>query len=160
MRGQRAGESGRAKGEFARLVLVLAWFLFMASSTFWLPGFNGTTDGEGVPLTAFYALVAGATATWVRARSPSAAEALVSALPIAVLTAVIGLAGALHSESEAGERGEPIYTYFGVTLLASWATLALLTAIASRTRWSRPTGLGLAAVVAAVAFFLMTARFD
>jgi 4-amino-4-deoxy-L-arabinose transferase-like glycosyltransferase len=155
------GENRRwVRGDVTRLLLVVAWFLFMASSTFWLPGVNGTTGGEGVPLTVFYALVAAGVAVSVRERSPSTAQAVVAALPVVVVSAIVGLAGALRSDREMAEPGEPIYLYFGVTLLASWATLVLFTAISSRTRWSRPAGLGLGAVVALVAFFLMTARFD
>lgn len=145
----------------ARPVLILAWLLFIASATLWLPGYNGITGGEGLPLAALYALVAGVAVIGVRGHSESAAGALASALPVLALMATAAVAGALLNEQqEAGVRGEPVYLYFGVALLASWATLLVSTAAVARTRWNGPAGVGLGIFVAVLGYVLLTARFD
>ena len=143
-----------------RLLLLLLWFLFMASASFWLPAHEGDLGGEAPMFIPVYAVVAGLAAIGVRARAQSAREALVSALPVIALLGVTALSAYLTNEQSAGERGGPIYLYFGVAVWASWAVLVLSTALVSRTKWNGVAGIGVGLLVAALGLFFFTARID
>lgn len=126
----------------------------MCSTVAWVPIYRGTGSGDG--LIVVYAVLALAAAAWVRERSETTAGAIVSALPSLLLLALAGIAGGLQDQANDGRFGEPLYVYFGVTLLASWAVLVMTTAMACRTRWNRLGGLLLGLSVAIVGYGLMT----
>ena len=140
--------------------LLLIWFLFIASGTAWIPAYEGDTGGEQVVVVPIYALVAGVTAIGVRARTGSARDALLSAVPVLGLLGAAALAGHLRNDERAEFRGEPIYLYFGIALWVSWAALVITTALAERTKWSGLAGVGVGAFVAAMGWILFTARID
>lgn len=142
------------RSEQIRLALLAMWLVFIASCSLWVPIYRGTGSGEG--LVVVYVLVAVSAGLWAKERAATTAAAIVSALPTILLTALAGIAGGARNEANDGQFGEPLYVYFGVTLLASWATFVLATAIASRTRWNRIGGLLLGAAVAVVGYGLMT----
>jgi len=58
-----------------RLLLLLAWFAFMASSVYWLPGYEGDVGGEETQFLPVYAVLAGLAAVAVRRRAQSQREA-------------------------------------------------------------------------------------
>ncbi len=143
-----------ARLERIRIVLLAIWFAFIASSAFWVPIYQGTGSGEG--LVVVYVLLAGFAGLWVKERAPTRAGAIVSALPSILLVALAGIAAELQNEANDGRFGEPLYLYFGLALLASWATFVIATAIGSQTRWNRIGGLLLGLAVAMVGWGLMT----
>jgi hypothetical protein len=141
-------------------LLLLLWFLFIASASFWLPAYNGDIGGEEATLVPVYALVAGLAAIGIRGRAQSAREALVSALPAVALLGAAAVWGYLLNKQGAEERGEPIYLYFGVALWASWVALLLSAALVSRTKWNGLGGIGVGFLVAVLGLFLFTAQVD
>lgn len=143
-----------ARLERIRTVLLAIWFTFMASTTFWVPIYRGTGSGEGLVL--LYVMFAGSAGGWVKERAATRAGAIVSALPSILFVAVAGIAAGLQNEANEGRFGEPLHLYFGLALLASWATLVLATAIGSQTRWNGIGGLLLGLAVALVGWGLMT----
>ncbi|GIK76826.1 MAG: hypothetical protein EDQ89_10235 [Acidobacteria bacterium] len=152
------GASSATRDERVRLALVATWLAFGISSTFWLPVYNGTASLE--PLALIYVVIAVLAGLAIRQRARDTARAVASAMPIICFVGLAGQAAALNTDANAGDRGEPLYLHVGVTLLASWATLTLATALAARTLWTRLGGLLLTLVVAFVGFWLMTARVD
>jgi hypothetical protein len=145
-----------------RLLLLLLWFLFIASASFWLPAYNGDigAQGRGPISVLVYALVAGLAAIGIRGRAGPAREALLSALPAVALLGTAAVAGYLLNNQGPDYRGEPIYLYFGVALWASWAVLVLSTALMSRAKWDGFAGIGLGFLVALLGLFLFTAQID
>jgi hypothetical protein len=141
-------------------LLLLLWFLFIASASFWLPAYGGTIDRESGIFVLVYALIAGLAAIGVRGRAKSVRNALLSALPTVALLAAAAVIGDMENEQSAQFRGEPLYLYFGVVLWASWAALVLSTAIVSRTKWSGFAGIGPGVLVAVLGLFLFTMRID
>jgi hypothetical protein len=144
-------------------LLLPAWFLFIASASFWLPGYKGNielgVDGAAAA-TAAYACVAALAAVGVRGRVQSGRDAPLSALPAVALLAAAALAGYLLNKQRAEFRGEPIFLFFGVALWASWAALVLSTAFVSRTRWNGVAGIVVGSLVAALGLFAFTIRID
>ena len=142
-------------------LLLLLWFLFIASASFWLPAYEGDIDrGDTSMFVAVYAVVAGLTAISVRERAQSTRDALVSALPVVILLCTVAAGGYLSKESGEGERGGPIFLYYGIALCASWTALVLAAALVSRTKWNGLAGIGLGLVVAVLGLFLVTAQVD
>jgi hypothetical protein len=141
-------------------LLLLLWFLFIASAAFWLPAYGGDISDEGGVFVLAYALIAGLAAIGVRGRARSVRDALLSAVPTVALLAGAAVVGDLHNEHQAQFRGEPLYLYYGVALWASWAALVLSTALVSRAKWSGFAGIGLGALVAVLGLFLFTMRID
>jgi hypothetical protein len=143
-----------------RLGLILLWFLFIASGSFWLPAYEGDVGNETtfVPL---YAAVALLTAVGVRGRTESAHAALRSALPVMAVIGLAALTGFLMEEQrDELMRGGPLYLYFGIAVWASWAVLVLSTALASRTKWDGFWGIALGCVVAFAGWILVIAQVD
>ena len=144
-----------------RFVLLLLWFLFIASASFWLPAYEGDIDREDATmLVPVYAFLAGLAAIGVRERAHSSRDALVSTLPVVGLLCLIAASGYLLREPGAGERGGPIYLYYGIVLCASWAVLMLAAALVSRTKWNNVAGIGIGLLVALFALILVTAQVD
>jgi hypothetical protein len=144
-----------------RFVLLLLWFLFIASASFWLPAYQGDIDREDTTmLVPVYAVLAGLAAIGIREQARSSREALVSALPVVGLLCVIAASGYLLKEPGKGERGAPIFLYYGVALCASWAVLMLATALVSRTKWNNVAGIGIGLLVALLALILVMAQVD
>src|SRR4051794_26994693 len=118
-------------------LFVLAWFVFMATASAWLPAYNGTIDSsDRWRLVGVYLVIAAIAEIAVRARVPTRRHAVLACLPsLALLAAAAAgvLGGALPHEG----RGSPLFLYFGVALWASWAALVFSTALVSRTRWNR-----------------------
>jgi hypothetical protein len=152
-------------------LLLLAWFLFMTSASFWLPIYKGDVDvgaGETTVATVAYAAVAALGAAGVRGQVRSRGYALVSALPALALLAASALAllaasalaGYLINQQGAEFRGEPVFLYFGVTLWASWAALVFGTALTWRIRWNGLVGIAIGLVVATLGLFAFVARID
>ena len=148
------GGASAARPEQVRLALLAIWLAFMASSTLWVPIYRGTGSGEGFVVV--YVLLAGSAGLWVKERAASTAGAIVSALPSILLIASAGIAAGLQNEANDGQFGEPLFVYFGLALLASWAIFVLATAIGAQTRWNRMGGLLLGLAVAMVGWGLMT----
>jgi hypothetical protein len=141
-------------------LLLLLWFVFIASATLWLPAYEGDTGGEGPMFVPVYAVVAALAAIGVRGHAQSAREALLSALPALALLGAVAVWGAVLNNQAEGERGEPIYLYFGVALWASWAALVVSAALLSRTKWNGLWGIGVGFLVAVIGLFMFTARID
>ena len=63
---------------------VTVWFVFMASSALWLPGYHGTvrtSAADAIPLLALYGFLGLLALLAVGERAPSPRRALVAALP-------------------------------------------------------------------------------
>ena len=89
-------------------------------------------------------------AVWVSA--PSRRAALRSTVPaLAILLSAL-LSGYLMKESREGLRGSPLYLYLGLTLLLSWGVLVVVTAAATKVRWTAPGALLITCVVALIGF--------
>jgi hypothetical protein len=144
-----------------RLLLLLLWFLFIASASFWLPAHDGDIDWQEMMwLVPVYAFIASLAAIGVRRRAQSMREALVSALPAVALLGAIAAWAYLVNQGGEDERGAPIYLYYGIALWSSWAALMLSSALVSRTRWDGIAGIALAFVVGLVALLLATTQVD
>jgi hypothetical protein len=142
-------------------LLVLAWFVFMATASTWLPAYNGNIDAsERWRLVGVYVVIAVIAEIVVRARAPTRRHAVLACLPaLAVLTAAavgVFVEGLAHDDDG---RGSPLFLYFGVALWASWAALVLSTAVVSRTRWNR-LAIALTMIVAIVGVVAVGAQFD
>jgi hypothetical protein len=143
-----------------RLLLLLIWFLFMASATLWLPAYRGEINREVVFFALLYAFLVVLVAVGVRRRVESVREALLSAFPNVVVLAAAAVAGLLLNSQGAEYRGEPLFLFFGVALWASWTVLVLATALASRTKWNSLAGSGVGFLVAVLGMYLFTLRVD
>lgn len=130
----------------------------MASTPAWVPIYRGTGSSED--LVFVFLVVALSAGVWVRGRAETTAAAILSALPTILFMAVAGVIGGLQNDANEGRFGEPLFVYFGVALLASWATFVLATAIGSRTRWSGLGGLLLGFAVAVIGCGLMTFQIN
>ena len=142
---------------------VLAWFLFMTSTSFWLPGHRGETDvgiAAAATATALYAAVGLLAALGVTEHVQAGRHALVSSLPAVAVLAAAAAVGLILNWQRAGGRGEPIFLFFGVALWASWSALVLSTALLSRVRWSGQAGVGVTLLVALLGLFEFTALVD
>jgi hypothetical protein len=153
-----SGGVSAARSEQIRLALLVIWFVFIVSTVLWVPIYRGTGNGE--MLVFVYVPLGLCAGFWVRERAATSADAIVSALPSILFVALSGIAGGLQNDANNGRFGEPLYVYFGVALLASWATLVRATAIGSRTRWNRIGGLLLGLVVAVLGWGLMTLQVN
>lgn len=151
---QRNGGVSPARSEQIRIAMLILWFAFGASSAFWVPVYRGAGSGE--MLVFVYVVVALCVGFWVRERAATIADSILAALPNILFVALAGITGGLHNDANDGQFGEPIYVYFGVALLASWAALVMASAIGARTRWNRVGGLLLGLAVAVVGYGLMT----
>ena len=142
-----------------RVLLLVAWFAFMASAHLWVPAYEGDLGGEDsfVPVYALIAFLAGA---GVRERARSARAALLSTRPTIGLLAAAAVAGVLLKDAGAEYRGSPLYLYVGVALLVSWAVLVPATALVSRTRWNGGMGIGVGLMVAGLGLVMFTAQID
>jgi hypothetical protein len=143
-----------------KLLLLLAWFLLIASASFWLPAYKGDLGGEGPGLIPVYAVLGALAAVGVREVCSSVREAVEEAIPAVAVLAVVAVAGLLQNLTHAEYRGGPLYLYFGIALWASWAGLVLSTAVISRTKWTGLMGIGLTLLVAVLGLFLFTAHID
>ena len=146
-----------------RLLLLLVWFLFVASAMFWLPAYEG--EGEGISEDApifipVFGVIFGLAAIGIRGRLASTGAALRSALPALVLLGAAAVWGVLQNESRAEFRGGPVYLYVGVAVWASWAVLMVSTALLSRTKWDGFAGVAIGLLVAFTGFFFFIARID
>jgi hypothetical protein len=142
-------------------LLLLLWFLFIASASFWLPAYEGDIDrGDATMFIPVYGVVAGLAAISIHERAQSTREALVSALPVVALLCTVAALGYLARESEEGERGGPLFLYYGIAVSASWAALVLAAALMSRTKWSGLAGIGVGLLVALLGLVFVTAQID
>jgi hypothetical protein len=137
MQQPRPGDVRQLLAKHSADLFVLAWFVFMATASAWLPAYNGSIDGSGRwPLVGVYLVIAAIAEIAVRARLPTRRGAVLACLPSLALLAVA--AGGVFVGGLTGDgRGSPLFLYFAVALWASWAALVLSTALVSRTRWNR-----------------------
>ncbi len=141
------------------LLLVLAWFLFIASASAWLPAYNGTiASTDRWRLVAVYAVIAAIAGVVVRARTRTRRDAALASLPALGVLALATVAGIVRGLTVDG-TGSPLFLYFGVALLASWAALLVSTSLLSRTRWNR-LGLALTAIVSIVSAVMAAAQIN
>ena len=138
MQQPRPGDVHQLLAKLSPDLFVLAWFVFMATASAWLPAYNGTIErwAAGIRLIGVYLVIAAIAEIAVRARVPTRRGALLACLPSLALLAVAAV-GVFVGDLTADGRGSPLYLYFGIALWASWAALVLSTALVSRTRWNR-----------------------
>jgi hypothetical protein len=132
----------------------------MASSLYWLPGYEGDVGGEETPFLPVYAALAGIAAVAVRGQADSRHAALVRSGPAIGVLAGAAICGLLSNASGADGRGGPIYLFYGVALWASWAATVIATAIAYRTRWDGLGGIAVTCLVAVAGLALFIAQVD
>ena len=155
----RPGYVHQSPAMYGSDVSVLAWFVFMATASAWLPAYNGNIDnGDRWRLIGVYLVIAVIAEVVVRVRVRTRRDALLGSLPALAVLAASTVAGLVVGLSADG-RGSPLFLYFGVVLTASWATLVLSTALVSRTRWNR-LGLALTVIVAVAGVVIATAQID
>ena len=142
-----------------RLIFLLGWFGFMASTPLWLPAYEGDLGGEADGLIPLYAVVGGLVAIGVRDRERSTRRALLSTLPVVGVLAMAVATGLLWNDDET-YRGGPLYLYYGIALLSSWAALVLSTALVSRTKWNGGWGICAGCMVALLGLLLVSAQID
>ncbi len=143
-----------------RPLLLLLWFLFMATASLWLPAHEGDIDRSETTFIPAYAVIAAVAAFTVRRRTGSVREALVSALPALAILGATAVWGVLLNEQDQVGRGGPLYLYFGLAIWASWATLMLVAALLSRAKWNGVAGISVGVLVAILGLALFTAQVD
>ena len=146
-----------------RLLLILAWFLFIAWASLWMPAYHGSIDRQEEPVYVYfvpYAVLAALAALTVRQRVGSVRAALVGALPLLALLGIAALAGVAANAGRAEFRGGPLDLYLGIAVWVSWAVLVVATAVVSRTKWNGAAGLGVGTVAASIGFVYFIARID
>jgi hypothetical protein len=141
MQQPRPGDVRQLLAKHSPDLFVLAWLVFMATASAWLPAYNGTIDSSerwaaGIRLIGVYLVIAAIAEIAVRARVPTRRGAVLACLPSLALLAAAA-AGVFVGDLTADGRGSPLFLYFGVALWASWAALVLSTALVSRARWNR-----------------------
>lgn len=143
-----------------RGLLFLLWFLVIASTSRWLPAYEGDIDRNETTFVPVYAVIAALAAITVRGRAYSGREAVQSALPAVGMLCAAAAFGLLLNEQREDLRGGPLYLYFGVAVWTSWAATMLATALLSRTRWNGLAGIGVGFLVAILGLVLFTASVD
>ena len=151
------------KPEVIRLLLILAWFLFIAGASLWIPAYDGQIDRQEEPVYVYlvpYAGVAALAVLTVRERARSVRAALVTTLPMLTLLGLAALAGVAANAGRAEFRGGPLDLYLGIAVWTSWAVLVVTTAVVSRTKWNGAGGLGVGSAAAFIGFVYFIARID
>jgi hypothetical protein len=143
-----------------RLLLLLLWFVFIASASLWLPAYEGDIDRSEITFAPAYAVIAGLAAITVRGRAHSGREAVQSAFPAVVMLGAAAAFGLLLNEQREDFRGGPLYLYFGVAVWASWTAVMLAAALLSWTKWDGFAGIGVGFLVAILGLLLFTAQVD
>jgi hypothetical protein len=143
-----------------RVLLLLLWFLFIASAPAWLPAYQGDIDRNETTFVPVYAVIAALAAITIRERARSPREALVSTLPAVGTIGAVAVCGLLLNEQGADLRGGTLYLYFGVAVWGSWAALMLATAVLAQTKWNGFAGIAVGFLVAILGLFLFTAEID
>lgn len=151
-------ENGRSSS-VVRLLLLLAWFVFIASTPRWLPAYEGDIDRDEMTFVPIYGVIAALAATTIRRRAQSGRDALMSTMPGGAVLAVTAVCGVLANVPDP-VRGGTLYLYVGAAVWASWAALMLTTALLSQTKWNGLAGIGVTLVAAVFGLALFTAEVD
>src|SRR5687767_415948 len=123
-----------------RLLLFVAWFIFIASTQRWMPAYQGDVDRDEITFVPIYGGIAALAAITVRRSCESTRDALKSVLPGVAVLSVTAVCGIL-ANIPGPVRGGTLYLYFGAAVWASWVGLMLATALLSRTKWNSLAGL-------------------
>jgi hypothetical protein len=148
-----------ARSNALRLVLFLAWFIFIASTPRWMPAYHGDIDRDEMTFVPIYGGIAALAAITTRRSCQSPRDALMSVLPGVVVLGVAAVCGVLANIPDP-VRGGTLYLYFGAAVWSSWSGLMLATAYLSRTKWNGLAGLVVTLMVAVVGLALFIAEVD
>lgn len=131
----------------------------MAAASLWLPAYaGGIGRSDRWRLIAACLLIAAIAGIAVRARVESTRAAALSSLPALGALAAAATAGTVLGLT-AEDPGAPLFLYFGLAMLVSWAMLVVSSTLIWGTRWNR-LGLALTFVVAAVGYFLTAVQVN